>query len=160
METYKELLELLREKKERFLEYESVTRRMQEADADHVDTITDAIGRRQSLIWQIDTLDDRIVTLCRELPQGELVYEACKNRCDISSLNQEQREVYKAGQEIFLVIGRIKEEEILAAGVMESVVGQLESRIRQNHQGRKFAAGYLNNMKQTMGSGFLYDTKR
>lgn len=159
MGTYEELLKLLREKKERFLEYESVTVKMNQADADHVDTITEAVSRRQNLIWQIDTLDGKITALCRELPDGELVYEASKNRCDYSSLNEEQREIYTAGQEIFLVIGRIQEEEVLAAGVMNLVVEQLENRIRRNHQGRKFA-GYFKNMNQSMGSGFLYDKKR
>lgn len=161
MRADKEVLGLLMKKKEYFLIYEQETDKMNTNSTKDVDRITAAVERRQELMGQIDRIDEEIAIICGKEEEGALLLQAARNQCDYKSLPAELTPVYQAGQQIYQIIARIQDEEVLVESNLRSILEQLQNLIKQNKQERKFS-GYLKNMDYSgdVKKGFLYNEKR
>lgn len=155
MRKYKELMELLAEKKEILTTYERVTDGMLGDSLEAVDAILTGMQKRQELIGETDLLDAHIRQLCglEEVRLSGII----KNRCDYAGLSDEEQELFRAGQEILGILCRIREKDQALAVCMNKIREKLQEKIRQSNTNTKFA-GYLN--RNDTSTGVLYDKKR
>ena len=155
MRKYKELMELLAEKKEILTTYERVTDGMLGDSLESVDAILAGMQKRQELIGETDLLDAHIRQWCG-LEEARLS-GIIKNRCDYAGLSDEEQELFRAGQEILGILCRIREKDQALAVCMNKIREKLQEKIRQSNTNTKFA-GYLN--RNDTSTGVLYDKKR
>lgn len=158
-EIAKEIIVLLNEKKRLFEEFEAVSEQMMTDSADEIDQMIDCVERREQLKEQIDGLDQRIQDTAGQSADGGEMLGAAKNLCDFSELKEDYREIFRAGQEIFGIISRIQNLDPQISKNMETMMEELQRRIKQNKQNTKFT-GYMNNMGFQASKGVLYDKKR
>ena len=158
-ETAEEMVELLREKKELFEKFESVTEQMMTDSFEEIENVLKCVEQRERLRGQIDSLDQRLYETAMQSPKGELLLKASKNLCDYSELQQEFQMVFSAGQEIFRIISRIQNADPQINKNMETMREALRERIKENKKNTKFT-GYMNNMGLQASKGAFYDKKR
>lgn len=158
METLDKMIELLRDKKELFLQYERETQKLVTEDIEAVDQIAEAVETREELIRQIDAIDAKLRETAAASGSAARLYEIAKNRCDYGTLNGEEQQLFQDGQQIYTVMTRIKETEERAREGMARITGALQEKIRQSNTNTRFS-GYLKQM-DTGAKGVLYDKKR
>lgn len=159
LETAKKIVVLLAEKKKLFEQFESVTGQMMTDSFDEIDGMLGCVDQRESLIGKIDELDRKIQTTAAQSENGELMLRASKNLCDFSALEPGYREIYLAGQALFGIISRIMDADPQINRNMETMMNELQHRIRENKKKSKFT-GYINTMGIQASKGALYDKKK
>ncbi len=127
-------------------------------ETEDVDGILDLISDRDDLILRIDSIDAKTEDLRLRSDAGRRAYDIMKNRCDYSSLTEEERLLFDESQALYTVISRIRELDEQAEDRMKKAVVSLKEKIRQNNANTKFT-GYFKQMDQG-SKGMLYDKKR
>lgn len=158
-ETTKEVIGLLKEKKQLFEKFEAVTDQMMTDSFDQIDQMIDCTEQREQLKQQIDALDLRIRETAMQSKDGDQIIRVSKNLCDFKGLSPEYREIFEAGQDIFRIISRVQIADPQIQKNMEAMMEELQQRIRQNKKNTKFT-GYIKNMGIQASKGALYDKKR
>lgn len=158
-EVAEEIVTRLNEKKRLFKEFEAVSEQMMTDSADGIDQMVECVEQREQLKTQIDELDQRIRETAGQSADGEAMLRASKNLCDFATLKEAYREIYSAGQEIFGIISRIQNMDPQIRKNMDTMMEELQRRIKQNKKNAKFT-GYINNMGLKPSTGVLYDKKR
>ncbi len=150
--------ELVRDKTDLFQLYEEKSRQLAALETEDVDGILDLISDRDDLILRIDSIDAKTEDLRLRSDAGRRAYDIMKNRCDYSSLTEEERLLFDESQALYTVISRIRELDEQAEDRMKKAVVSLKEKIRQNNANTKFT-GYFKQMDQG-SKGMLYDKKR
>lgn len=158
-EITKEVIGLLKEKKQLFEKFEAVTDQMMTDSFDQIDQMIDCTEQREQLKQQIDALDLRIRETAMQSKDGDQIIRVSKNLCDFKGLSPEYREIFEAGQDIFRIISRVQIADPQIQKNMEAMMEELQQRIRQNKKNTKFT-GYIKNMGIQASKGALYDKKR
>lgn len=158
MEMYERLEQLLSEKRDLFVLYEEETKSMLPVNPEDMEKVEAALGKRQELIEKIDAVDEKMNTLVQGTLAGPQLMAAVKNRCDYKSLDVKGRKLFDAGQELYTLMARIRDEEQRIQEQMMQIQGGLQEKMKLNNRSAKFA-GYLKQMDQG-AKGILYDKKR
>lgn len=150
--------ELVKDKTELFLLYESETQKLVSTQTEDTEGIADAITARDDLIQKINSIDAKAEDIRLRSDAGKRAHEIMKNRCDYSNLSEEERLLFDESQALYTVISRIRELDGLAQERLAKAAVSLKEKIRQNNANTKFT-GYLKQMDQG-SKGMLYDKKR
>lgn len=161
METDRQVLALLEQKRELFGQYEEETEKMHAEVPEEVEHILEALEKREELAEKIDEIDGRIRELCDQSPYGNIIWSAVRNRCGLNELPEEYRDIFLEGQKIFQVVTRIQDLEKNIRIRLKEMQADTQKKLRQNQQVKKFS-GYLEHQTydSSVKSGFLYDKKR
>lgn len=150
-----ELIRLLNEKKELFIQYEIYTGRLTECP---VEDIEEYITQRGALANQIDKITDAIKCLCAGEKNGDALLAAINNTCKYDEVTQEGRALFSKGQEIFSVISRISEQEKQITPRMEELRTELLGKIKNASNTPKIAK-YLSGLVTPPKNGDLIGEK-
>jgi len=158
MEVLEQMRMLLREKAILFGQYEQETLRLDTDDPDAVDDIVEAVQARQALIDKINGLDQRIAAMGEASAYGARCLHIGRNQCDYAGLTEAEQGVFRAGQEVFAIMTRVRELEARIPAKMAAIQEQLQEKIKKNNVNGRFT-GYLKQMGQG-SKGVLYDKRR
>lgn len=151
-----QILRLLSEKRDLFLEMEEVTSAM---CFQQVEQIAESMDRRSRLVGRIDMLDATIRDLCAG---RELVQACIHHTCDRDGLPQELGEVYDASMAVKAVVNRILRNDDAVKSHLEFEKQRVLQKVEEmNRSGTSVANQYYQSVKTAMPNpiGGLRDEK-
>lgn len=140
---YRQILSLLAEKREKFLEIERVTEPMFYAQ---VDAIAECMEKRESLLNEVSEIDSRLA----QLTEGqEQVKAALSHKCERRSLSPDLAEIYDGSMGVKAVVNRIVQNESGVRLHMEAEKQRIGEELEKLGQSASSVAGQYYNFLRT-----------
>lgn len=151
-----QILRLLSDKRDLFLEMEEVTSAM---CLQQVEQIAESMDRRSRLIERIDLVDASLADLCAG---RDWVRAAMQHTCDRDGLPQELGEVYDASMAVKAVVNRIVRNDDAVKAHLEFEKQRVLQKVEElNRSGTAVANQYYQSVKTAIPNpvGGLHDEK-
>lgn len=155
MEKINYILCRLDEKEKLFEEYETLTNKIYESEFDNMEEIN---LKRFSIAEKIDAIDKDISAVCQSLDNGDLIFNALKNRCNRSELSEDLKAIFDKTQSVFSVIQRIKMIEEMLMNRLVTNKAEIEKKIKAVSIAPKVTQ-YLNAVGGDAKTGMMFGSK-